>query len=103
MLQVLTLMVPAYHKVIESQARTERRLAVLRVIEALRLHAAANGGKLPAKLEEVTAVAVPADPATGKPFGYELTGDTAVLSGPPPQGQPATPQNALRYELTLRR
>jgi hypothetical protein len=98
----LVLMTAAFDKVFYAHVRFERRLAALRAVEALRLHAAANGGKWPAKLEEVKAVAVPDDPATDRPFEYERKSDTAVLSGPPPKGQAPTRINALRYELTLR-
>ena len=93
---ILLMVLPVTERVHQSQVRTERRLAALRVVEALRLHAAANGGAWPAKLDEVTAVAVPADPATGKPFAYEVKGDTAVLSGPPPEGQADPHQRPAR-------
>lgn len=64
-----------------TEARLDRRVAALRVVEAIRMHAAANGGKLPATLADVTAVPIPLDPFTGKPFEYRLEGDTAVLIG----------------------
>ena len=60
----------------------DRRVAALRVVEAIRMHAAANGGKLPATLDAVTIVPIPLDPVTGKPFAYRVEGDTAVLIGP---------------------
>ncbi|MGO8746469.1 MAG: hypothetical protein ACLQNE_10805 [Thermoguttaceae bacterium] len=65
--------------VIYTEARIERQLAVVRVIEAIRLYAAAHGGKLPAKLEEIREVPLPINPVTGKPFAYHLDGDTAIL------------------------
>jgi hypothetical protein len=64
-------------------ARIDREIALLRVIEAIRIHGAAHQGQLPAKLAEIAAVPVPLDPFTEKPFEYELRGDTAVLQGPP--------------------
>jgi hypothetical protein len=94
---------PAFGKVFQAHVRLERRLAALRAVEALRLHAAAHGGKWPATLGEVTAVAVPDDPATGKPFAYAVNGDTATLSGPPPRGRAPNRGDAVRYELTPRR
>ena len=42
--------------------RVERRMAALRVIEALRLHAAAHEGRLPDRLAEVREVPVPNGP-----------------------------------------
>ncbi len=67
---------PATKAVRRAQARLDQRIALLRHVEALRLHAAEHDGKLPAKLSEVS-VPLPDDPVTGKPFRYELTGATA--------------------------
>ena len=67
---------------LDAQVRLDRRVAALRVVEALRMHAASNDGKLPASLADVTVVPIPPDPVTGKPFEYRLDGDTAVLVGP---------------------
>jgi hypothetical protein len=72
-------LLPAIRKVRLAQARIERKLAALRTIEALRMHAAENQGKLPDKLDQVTIVPVPNDPGTGKPFEYRLDGQTATL------------------------
>ncbi len=64
-------------------ARRERGIAVLRVIEALRIYAAAHAGKLPASLEAIDAVPIPLDGFTGKPFLYHLADDgTADLQTP---------------------
>ena len=60
-------------------ALTERRLATLRVIEAIRLFAANHNGRLPKTLDEISEVPIPINPVTGKPFPYKLEGDTAVL------------------------
>jgi hypothetical protein len=62
--------------------RLEQRIAMLRAVEAIRLDAATNGGKLPASLGDLS-VPVPADPVSGKPFAYKLDGMTAVLEGKP--------------------
>jgi hypothetical protein len=95
------MLLPALHKVRVAQNRLDRRIAALRVIEALRLHAAANGGKLPGKLSDVKVVPVPRDPGTGKPFRYERDGRTATLTGTVPD-QPLE-GSGLRYRLTLRK
>jgi hypothetical protein len=68
-----------------SQARSTRQVARLQVIEALRMHAAATG-KLPEKLDEVSVVPVPRDPATGGPFAYTLDDETATLDVTAPAG-----------------
>jgi len=66
------------------EARTARQLAALRTIEALRAQLAATG-KLPATLAEVTALPIPTNPATGKPFGYRLEKGTAILAADGPE------------------
>ncbi|MCC7476516.1 MAG: hypothetical protein IT425_14080, partial [Pirellulales bacterium] len=63
-------------------------IASLRVIEALRMHAANHNRQLPKSLDEITAVPVPLNPATGKSFVYRLDGKTAILELPPSDGFP---------------
>jgi hypothetical protein len=64
--------------------RRDRAVALLRVIEALRLYAAAHQGALPSSLDKVDAVPIPLDPTTGKPFVYHLAeGGVASLETPP--------------------
>ncbi len=99
-LPLASLLLPALQKVALAQARTERRLDALRCIEAVRLHAA-HDGKLPPSLDDITAVPVPTDPMTGKPFEYKAEGNRATLFGPPPPGGGAI--YSLRYEITLER
>jgi hypothetical protein len=93
---------PAIHKVFDAQARLDRKIAALRVIEALRLHAAANDGKLPASLGDVKEVPIPLDPVTNKEFVYKADGDEATLYGPPASGE-AHVGNTIYYRLTLKR
>lgn len=96
-------LLPAVVKVNEAAVRIERRLQALRAIEAVRLHAAAHGGKPPERLDEITAVPVPVDPATGRPFDYHADGDRVTLSAPPPKGHDPHSGNSFRYELTFTR
>jgi hypothetical protein len=77
------------------KARLLQRIALLRHVEAVRLHAAANDGKLPAKLDAV-GVPLPVDPVSGKPFDYQLDKETAYLLGKP-AGQ------TVRYEVQIRK
>jgi hypothetical protein len=91
---------PALGGVIRSPLRLERNIAALRVIEALRLHAAATG-HLPDKLSEVTVVPIPNDPGTEGPFEYQRDGATATLSSRIP-GEPVI-NNGLRYRVKLRK
>ncbi len=78
-------------------ARTDRQLAALRCIEALRLYAAEHEGRLPATLDEVKVVPIPNNPATGEPFGYCLEGQTGVIDV---NGGPATTPR-IQYRVTV--
>jgi hypothetical protein len=83
-----------------AQVRSERLVAIHAAVEALRIHAAAHGGQLPARLSDVTLAPVLDDPLTGKQFGYTVTGRTAAITSPAPAGlDPA--HFALEYELTI--
>jgi hypothetical protein len=96
------MLLPAFDKVLVAPVRIQRKVAALRCVEAVRLYAAAHGGKLPAKLDEVTEAPIPLDPRTGKPFEYRLEGNRATLTGPTPAGEQADARNTIRYELTMR-
>ena len=87
------------NKVMSPQTALERSLAALRVIEALRMHAAVHDGKLPDKLDDVTEVPIPNDPGTDRPFEYSRDGDTATLVSLVP-GDPIH-NNGLRYRVTI--
>ncbi len=71
---------PATQAARAAQQRTSQSIAMLQTVEAIRIHGAANGGKLPSSLENLI-VPVPADPFTGKPLMYERNGDKAILTG----------------------
>jgi len=87
---------------VRARDNVERAFTVLRLIEAIRLHAAIHEGKLPRTLADIKEVPVPTCPLTGKSFEYRIEGNRAFLSAPPfPRG----PQNgieSLEYEITLR-
>jgi hypothetical protein len=83
---IASLILPAVGNVMMASARSERTIAMLRVIEAVRLYGAAHDGKLPAKLTDVIEVPLPVDPLSGGPFVYRLEGDMAILEAPLPQG-----------------
>ena len=78
-------------------ARTDRQLAALRCIEALRLYAAGHDGKLPPTLDDIKEVPIPSNPVTGKPFSYRLEGRTAVLEA---GGGPIT-RPRPQYHITV--
>jgi hypothetical protein len=85
-----------------AQGRLEQRVALLRHVEALRLYAAAHGGRLPARLSDVS-VPLPDDPFSGKPFRYRLDGASAHLFGSPPRGEEKNPAYNIHCEITIRK
>jgi hypothetical protein len=93
---------PSVFRVHRKRWLLDQRIALLRHVEALRLHAAEHDGTLPRSLSEVS-VPLPDDPLTGKPFRYELAGDTAHLRGQPPAGEEANADFNVHYEVTLRK
>jgi hypothetical protein len=95
-------LVPAVDKVRRSGARLDQRIGLLRHIEALRLHAAGHDGRFPATLPEIS-VPLSDDPFTGKPFRYEVDGDTAHLRGSPPRGEEKNPDFNVHYQVVLRK
>jgi hypothetical protein len=99
----LLLLLPAVDKVYAAEVRTERRVASLRAVEAVRLYAAGHDGRLPAALADVTEVPVPADPATGRPFEYAAEGNRFTINVPPPPGEKPGQGEAWKYVVTLAR
>jgi hypothetical protein len=93
------LLPPLLPNALRASALGERRVAALRVIEALRLHLGTHG-QLPGRLGDLIDVPVPVDPATGQPFHYGLEGGKATLSAPAIDGKPET---ALLYKLSTRK
>lgn len=92
---------PAVSKVNMSQNRVMREVAALRVVEAIRIYAAAHDGQLPEKLSDVNEVPVPRDPGTDQPFVYHKDGQTATLSSRLPDV--ALNLGGIRYRLTIRK
>ena len=75
----------------------------LQAVESMRLHLAANKGVVPARLSDVTIVAVPDDPQTGKPFEYAVVPDGFTLSAPATEGQTPHAGNSFRYHVQVRK
>jgi hypothetical protein len=100
--RIVSSLVAAFHKVRRSQARIDQRIAMLRIVEASRLYASANNGKLPASLADIK-VPIPVDPFSGKAFRYKVDGATATLVGSPPKGEEKTAVYNIRYEVTIRK
>ncbi len=99
---VMTLLYPAVQKVHFAQARFERRVALIRALEAVRLQIAADGGAIPVSLDAVTAVAVPEDPFFAKPFEYSATEAGFKLVAPPLPGYGRNMGEHV-YDVTVRK
>ena len=86
---------------LEAELRLDRRVAALRVVEAIRLYAASHDGMLPEELNQITEVPVAEDPATGKPFEYRRDGAAAVLALPD-AGMTGRPTPSYRISIRKR-
>jgi hypothetical protein len=95
-----SLLLPAISAAKVAEARTERTVAILRVLEAIRLYGAAHGGQLPEKLSDITEVPIPIDPINGTAFIYHRIEDAAILEAPAPSGLDLH-FYWLRYEIHL--
>ncbi|MCK4624718.1 MAG: hypothetical protein KAV00_05355 [Phycisphaerae bacterium] len=96
-----TALLGSFSKAFFYQAKLDRRIAALRCIEAVRMFAARNEGRLPKRLDELTDTPVPIDPVTGKNFGYKAEGNTFTLDAPAPPGMLA--KDGERYVVTIRK
>ncbi|HEX3315012.1 MAG TPA: hypothetical protein VHR72_08985 [Gemmataceae bacterium] len=101
--RLLDMWLPAFENFFRSRPRLERRFALQRHIEALRLYAAEHDGVWPDALDDLRPLPLPVDPYTGKAFTYRREGDRAILEADAPPGQTPNESNAVRYELTLRK
>jgi hypothetical protein len=107
LVMIYDLLSPARNAPRFAPIRLERELDALQCIEAIRLYVAAHDGKLPPTLEAITDAPAPLDPATGKPFLYQMNGDSATLSALASRGfnYPRVVDDhqpyAIRYELKL--
>lgn len=99
LLPIANILLPAIQQAWYAPLRLERQLAALRVIEAIRMHAATNNGRLPESLDEVTVAVVPNDPLYGKPFDYKIEGDSVVIETKP---RPGRDPRTETYQYTLR-
>ncbi len=91
------LLMPSVNSVRDAGMRLEWQLNGIQTVEAIRMHAAETG-KLPATLEEITIVPVPLNPLTEKPYAYRHEGEQAILELPFSDG---IPNAAWRFEITL--
>jgi hypothetical protein len=93
-------LLPDVLKLRRSQEKLGQQIAVLRIVEAVRLSTAEHAGKLPESLSDFS-VPVPADPLTGKPFVYAVEGATAHIRSDAPSGEDKSFRDAVHYVVTL--
>lgn len=94
------ILLPALSRAVAAPYRLERQIGALRIVEAVRDHAAHHEGALPASLAELR-LPVPEDPMTGQPFGYAVAGDTFTLTAP--RYLENDPNTSLEWRVTMRR
>jgi hypothetical protein len=97
----LIMLVPSLAKYRAQTVALDKQIAALRVIEAIRMYAAAHDGQLPGSLADIDEVPVPNNPMTGEPFVYRLDGGSAILEASSPKGLPN--RCDVRYILTIRK
>lgn len=97
-----SLLLPAVQAVQAAELRLARDMAAIQTIEAIRMHAATAGGRLPQSLEEITAVPVPVNPVTAASFVYSLdaTSGIATLDVPQLPGFPRQEGRQYRIRMT---
>jgi hypothetical protein len=101
-LPIAAILLPAVSQVLHAEVRMGRNRAALQTIEAIRMHAAVHG-RLPANLNEITVVPVPANPATGQPFEYKLGAADATANLIVPALANLQPrQDAKHYVIRLK-
>ena len=91
-------LIPNVQAALLAEVRLARKVAILRVVEALRLYAADHDGELPITIDQIKAVPIPLDPLTGQAFPYRLENATAILEAPM-----QIPQYHLIYRITIRK
>jgi hypothetical protein len=99
LLRVYALTLKSVWKTYHAFARTQRRIAALQTLEAIRWHAATHHGQLPERLADITVTPIPNDPYTGQPFLYRRTADGFILEAPPPAGEKPDSLNTLQYVI----
>ena len=93
------MLLPALSRAQSKTCQLDRNIAALRCVEAIRMYAAQNKGKLPQTLGAITAVPVVDNPSTGQPFSYRIEEGKAILEAPPLPGDNA--RSGLKYIIEI--
>jgi hypothetical protein len=99
---VLSDLLPAVVKYRHIQGRFEQRIALLRLVEAIRMYAAAHEGKWPEKLADAK-LPLPIDPFTGKEFRYEVEGSTAHIHGGSAKSEDKNQAYGIHVVVTMKK
>jgi hypothetical protein len=75
---LVSLLLPGIDRACLAQARLDRSVVLLRIVEAIRLHAATHDGRLPDSLSDLS-LPISINPVNGKPFEYARDGDEVTL------------------------
>ena len=94
-----SLLLPAIERTITATERFDRKVAALRIVEAIRCHAAENNNELPASLDKISCLPVPTDPVTGQAFSYEMKDGIATLKAE----DPVNVRNGIHYRISIRK
>ena len=93
------MLLPALSRAQSKTCQLDRNIAALRCVEAIRMYAAQNKGKLPQTLGAITAVPVVDNPSTGQQFSYRIEEGKAILEAPPLLGDSA--RSGLKYIIEI--
>jgi hypothetical protein len=79
---LLSLFIPAFKSSFIKLAMIDRRVAMMRTVEAIRAYAAVHDGQPPAALDEMTQTPAPVDPMTGRAFMYSVADGQVMIEAP---------------------
>jgi hypothetical protein len=91
----------SYSRALDQFGEFQRKIELMRTIEAIRAYAAGHEGKLPEKLSDMTQTPAGIDPFTGKAFEWKVEGGKGILSKAKVTWNVKDPVE--RYEITLRK
>ncbi|HTQ39447.1 MAG TPA: hypothetical protein VMJ32_10480 [Pirellulales bacterium] len=94
-----SILLPSLRKVKSVEVETDRYVAALRCVEAIRLYAARHHAQLPRQLSDINEVPIPNDPVTGQPFSYQSIESRALITSPALPGETAIQE--IRWEIQL--
>jgi len=84
---MVRMLFPAVNACYPTLCRAKANVDVLRIVEAIRLYAAENDGRLPDSLDAIKSVPIPPiDPFTGKPYAYRIENGRGVIEYNPGYG-----------------